>query len=139
MAHFLAPLVKAPATAYALVNDRLTSTLAADVHAAFDSASRRRGLLGRYTLPAGVALIIAPRSAIHTWFMRFPIDVIFVRRDGTVQKACVGVRPWRFAVAFNAFAAIELASGAIERNGTLVGDRLRLEVRADSAPGQTVV
>jgi uncharacterized membrane protein (UPF0127 family) len=96
------------------------------VDPAFDSARRRRGLLGRSSFPAGAALILAPCAAIHTCFMRFPIDVVFARRDGEVIKVCAGLKPWRAAFARGAFAVIEFAGGAVR--DVRRGDRLRLEI-----------
>jgi len=74
----------------------------------------------------GSAIIIAPCSAVHTFFMRFSIDVVFAARDGRVLKARRGVSPWRVAAAWRAFAAIELPAGTIERTGTRHGDRLEI-------------
>ena len=59
--------------------------------------TRNRGLLGRSSLAAGYALILAPCSSIHTFFMQFAIDVVFVDRDGLVLRARPAVRPWRIA------------------------------------------
>ena len=127
MAHFLAPLLSAPATSCPLVNERLGVTLATRVSGAFDSRSRRRGLLGREAMSSGTALAIAPCGAIHTFFMRFPIDVVFANRDGVVLKVCRNVRPWRIAFAWGAFAAIEFAAGeSVHWTATAAGDRLRL-------------
>ena len=53
-----------------------------DLTLAIDSASRRKGLLGREGLPEESGLIIAPSNAVHTFFMRFPIDIVFLNRDG---------------------------------------------------------
>ena len=121
---FLAPLLADGAGPFELVNSRRGSVLATRVEGAFDSASRRRGLLGRDSLPDGAAIVIAPCNAVHTWFMRFPIDVVFVMRDGRVAKTCVGVKPWRVAGSLRAFATVELASGSVRRFGLLPGDHL---------------
>jgi uncharacterized membrane protein (UPF0127 family) len=95
---------------------------------AFDSASRRKGLLGRSAFEEGAALIIAPCSSIHTFFMRMAIDVVFVARDGQVLKTYVALPAWRLAFAFGAFAAIELPSGTVARAGIRRGDRLLLAI-----------
>ena len=100
--------------------------MAVSIETAFDSRTGREGLLRRDGLDPGVAVVLAPCSAIHTLFMRFPIDVVFVSRDGTVAKVCARVKPWRAAVAFGAFAAIEMAAGAAVKCRTNVGDRLHL-------------
>ena len=60
---------------------------------AFDSGTRRRGLLGRDDLAAGTAMVLAPCNAVHTCRMRFPIDVVFAARDGRVTRSCGGWPP----------------------------------------------
>src|SRR5262249_16274769 len=69
----------------------------------------------------------APCAAIHTFFMQFPIDVVFVRRNGEVLKVCSEVPPWRAAFSRGAFAAIELSSGRAAELGVKAGDRLELD------------
>ena len=124
MKSFLSPLLRASATDYVLENLRTGHVVADRLLTAFDSASRRQGLLGRDSLPAGAALIIAPSNAVHTFFMRFPIDVAFVRRDGRVIKVRSTVRPWRITASLRAFAVIELSSGALSQSSTEPGDIL---------------
>lgn len=96
------------------------------LEAAFDRTTRNRGLLGRTGLEPGSALILAPCSSIHTWFMRFPIDVAFVRRDGGIVKAIAHLRAWRLAASFRAFAVVELPAGTLASTDTRAGDLLRL-------------
>jgi len=122
MASFLTPLVNQTAAAYLLQNSRNGRLLAASLETAFDSRSRNRGLLGRDRLEEGAALILAPCSSIHMFFMRFAIDVLFVARDGRVVKVHHAVRPWRVAFGLGAFAAIELPSGAAALAGVQPGD-----------------
>jgi len=124
---FVDPLLKRHVVPQSLVNVERGTRVAGRVVAAFDSETRRRGLLGRAGMPEDEALIIAPCNAVHTFFMRFAIDVVFVAKDGRVLKACRGVRPWRVAVAWRAFAVIEGAPGLIERSGTRPGDRVALQ------------
>jgi uncharacterized protein len=126
MVSFLTPVLQNPAVAYRLENNRNGRVLADHVVTAFDSASRRRGLLGRDELPPGNALIIAPTNAIHTFFMRFAIDVAFVSREGRVLKVYRALGSWRVAGALRAHAAIELPAGALMAGDTQPGDRLRL-------------
>jgi len=114
------------ASAVLLRNARNSIVLAHRIALAVDSKSRRAGLLGREGLDEGNALILAPTSAIHTWFMQFAIDICFVGRDGCVVRAHQDVRPWRIAGAYGAFAAIELPSGVLARSGTRRGDALEL-------------
>jgi uncharacterized membrane protein (UPF0127 family) len=112
VAHFLSPLLDNSPDRYQLVNAATGTVIATTLLTAFDSASRRTGLLKHAALPASTALIIAPCTAIHTFFMKFPIDVIFVARDGRVVKVRRSVVPWRIAMAFSAFAVIEMAAAS---------------------------
>jgi uncharacterized membrane protein (UPF0127 family) len=138
MPHFLVPLLRAPSVGYALRVRGSGQLIATRVETAFDSAARRRGLLGREGLEAGCALVIAPCSSVHTAFMRFALDIVFVARDGTVVKVAAGVAPWRVRLAFRAFAVIEMASGSMLGHGVRAGDVLDLveigrDLRADLA------
>jgi uncharacterized protein len=85
-----------------------------------------RGLLGRDGLRAGEGLLIRPTSAIHTFFMRFAIDVVFIDRAGVVQKVVSALRPWRFAGNRGARCALELRAGEAAALGIRPGDELRL-------------
>ena len=124
---FLSPLLKSSQLAFKLINRRNGHVLATQVLTAFDSKSRRRGLLGIDGFQPGSALIIAPTNAIHTWFMRFPIDVAFVARDGRVVKVRHQMRPWRMSAAIRGYAVIELPAGALAAADTVADDVLSLE------------
>ena len=126
MAHFLAPLLKKDAAALALFVEGRHEPLAVTVEAAFDSATRNRGLLGRDGLAADAALVIAPTNAVHTFGMRFPIDVIYCAKDGRIVKVRPNLVRGRISVAIGAFAVIEMAAGAIERNALETGQVLLL-------------
>ena len=133
MRSFLEPLLTNPALPHRLRNSRNDAIVASRLLTAFDSASRRRGLLSHRSLPDDHALIIAPTNAIHTFFMRFDIDVAFVARDGRVLKVRPALRPWRVAGALRAFAVIELAAGALARADLAAGDNLVIAAEAMSA------
>jgi uncharacterized membrane protein (UPF0127 family) len=122
--HFLASLLEPVPRRLTLRNVRTGLALATILETAFDSTSRRRGLLGRERLPEGTALVIAPCGAVHTFFMRFTIDIVFARQDGLVVKTRSRVPPRRLAGALRAFATIELSAGAVERSHTQPGDFL---------------
>ena len=126
---FLAPLIREPAGRFILQNTRTRLPVATTLEAAFDSASRKKGLLGRDGLPPGHALIIVPTNLVHTFFMRFPIDMLFVRRDGTVAKARRAVPARRIVGALRGYAVIEMGAGELARSDTKGGDRLEV-VRA---------
>ena len=128
MAHFLSPLLRSPESVHAVRNQRTGRVLSTALEAAFDSETRRRGLLGRDTMPAGSGLVIAPCSGIHTCFMRFPIDIIFAARDGRVLSVRHRVAPWRLAISLRAFAVIELPGGSLENSDTQAGDALQIVV-----------
>ena len=85
---------------------------------------RMKGLLGRRALPASEGLLLQPASAVHTCFMRFPIDVVFLDRDLRVLRVAENVRPWRFASARGARSVLELPGGAARRNGLRAGQQL---------------
>jgi uncharacterized membrane protein (UPF0127 family) len=105
---------------------RTGKPIATTVEAAFDGASRKRGLLGRSGLQPGHALAIAPTNLVHTFFMQFAIDIIFARRDGTVVKIRRSVPARRIAGALRGFAVIEMAAGSLGEPDLRVGDRLAL-------------
>ncbi len=125
--HFLEPLLASNAgRSPALQLERTGQVVAGVIELAQDSRARTRGLLGRSGLTADSVMIIAPCNAIHTFFMRFTIDVVFTDRHGRVVKLCRRVKPWRVAIAVKAFAALELAEGSIDRSGLVSGDRLSI-------------
>jgi uncharacterized protein len=96
-----------------------------------DRALRRmRGLLGRRTLPAGEGMLLRPAPSVHTAFMRFPIDVLFLDKDLVVVKVAAHLRPWRATSASSARAVLELAAGESGARGVEVGDRLELVDRS---------
>ena len=133
MANFLLPLIKRGDRPYELRNGRTGRSIASDVIAAFEPAARRKGLLGRDSFAKGSAMVIAPSNAIHTFWMRFAIDVLFVRRDGTVVKVCRSIPPWRMAAALWAYAVIELPAGTLAAHDARVGDVLTVVAVAESA------
>ena len=109
-------------------NESRATTLATQAEVARSFWSRLRGLMGRSELPPGSALVIEPNNSVHTFWMRFPIDVIFVDRSGVVVGLRVAMPPNRpFAGARRAYRTIELPAGVIQQSGTQHGDRLRFE------------
>jgi uncharacterized membrane protein (UPF0127 family) len=92
-----------------------------------DSPLRRmRGLLGRKNLDSGHGILIRPAPAIHTWFMRFAIDAVFLDRDLSVLSVRPELRPWRMAGQRGARAVLELPAGEAERRGIEPGDQLEV-------------
>lgn len=86
---------------------------------------RLKGLLGKRTLPANKAIVIYPCKAIHTWFMRFPIDCIFLNKDGEVLHVIKNMKPFRVSpVILKAYYVVEM-SHIISLNIS-VGDKFKL-------------
>lgn len=99
--------------------------LAGRVLWATTSQARRRGLLGREQLDRDEGMFIAPTEWVHTFGMRFPIDVAFLSEDGVVLKINCHLRPYRFSkLAIRAQGALELAAGRLSETGTEVGDKI---------------
>jgi uncharacterized protein len=88
--------------------------------------TRLRGLVGRRQLPETEGLLIRPAGSVHTFFMRFPIDVVFLDRDDSVLKVVPSLQPRRLAGARRARRALELTAGACARAGLAVGESLEL-------------
>ncbi|MBD0328511.1 MAG: DUF192 domain-containing protein [Thermoleophilia bacterium] len=88
-----------------------------------------KGLLGRAALPRGEGLLLRPASSIHMWFMRFPIDAVFLDEELRVVRVVRDLLPWRIAAKRGARAVLELPAGEIERRGVREGDQLRLVER----------
>jgi uncharacterized membrane protein (UPF0127 family) len=123
MVNFLLPFIRrSGGDDYELRNVVTGRLIAHTIIPAFESATRRKGLLGCDSLADGAAMIIAPTNAIHTFGMRFPIDVVFVRRNGEVVKIRERVMPWRVAIAHLAYAVIELPAGTVAHSQLKVGD-----------------
>jgi uncharacterized protein len=87
---------------------------------------RMRGLLGRRSLPRGEGILLRPAASIHTFFMRFAIDAVFLDRELIVVGIEPELRPWRTAGRRGANSVVELAAGECARRDVAVGDRLAL-------------
>ena len=104
-----------------------STTVAERVRVAGSSVDRSRGLLGSDSLPDGEGLWIERSPSIHMFFMRYPIDAVFVSASGGVTKVVANLRPWRVVWwARGARDCLELPAGAAARSGTAAGDELRL-------------
>src|SRR3954470_24179243 len=88
--------------------------------------TRLKGLLGRRGLEQGEGLLLRPAASIHTFFMRFPIDAVWVDRELNVLDVAHDISPWRTAACKGAKGVVELASGEARRVGVAAGDRLSL-------------
>jgi uncharacterized membrane protein (UPF0127 family) len=88
---------------------------------------RLKGLLGRSELSREEGLLIRPTSSIHMFFMRFPIDAVFLDKKLVVRRVAGGLRPWRVAYARRTRSVLELAAGEAERRALAPGQRLILK------------
>jgi uncharacterized membrane protein (UPF0127 family) len=88
--------------------------------------ARGRGLLGRKELPSSEGLLIPRTRAVHTHFMRFPIDVVFLDEAHVVVRVVPGLPPWRAASHRGARSVLELAAGECERVGLVEGERITI-------------
>ena len=88
--------------------------------------ARMRGLLGRKELPGGEGILLRPAGSVHTFFMRFPIDVVFLDRELRVVAIAADVPPWRTRGARGAKAVVELPAGEASRRSLAEGDTVVL-------------
>lgn len=89
--------------------------------------TRLRGLMFRKSLEPGEGLLLEPANAVHTHFMRFPIDVVHLSSDGEVLKIFDSVAPFRICpFVKRSHAVLEIEAGAAERAGIQVGDHLQV-------------
>jgi len=110
-----------------IVNKTREIELASHARVADNVWTRGRGLIGTRPLQPGEGLIIRPCKGVHTWFMSYPIDVIYVDREERVVALDPEMRPWRVGrPRARSRYVIELPAGTIQRTGTQVGDQLEL-------------
>ena len=91
------------------------------------SQTRRTGLLKHESLPEGEGLWIAPCEGVHTWGMKFSIDVLFLSKARKVLKIREDMGKRRIALCLWAHSTLELPAGTVARTGTLKGDQLEFE------------
>jgi uncharacterized protein len=87
--------------------------------------TRAKGLLGRSSLPEDEGMLLAT-SAIHTYFMRFPLDLVFLDKNFVVVRTVNSVKPWRVVVDRRASSVVELAAGVVESAGVHEGEQVSL-------------
>jgi uncharacterized protein len=110
------------------------ATLASHVELADSPRARRIGLLKRDKLNPGQGLWIFPTQAIHTFGMRFPIDVVFIDRQFRVKRIYHRLAPFRLtSLVWSAQSVLELPSGSLAGTNTSVGDELQISPREESS------
>lgn len=95
---------------------------------------RMKGLLGRNGLEPGQALYISPCTSIHSFFMRFVFDAVFIASDGTALHLIPRMKKWRMSrIVPRAAGVIELPAGVLEESGTVKGDKIVFDQRPEAA------
>lgn len=100
------------------------TVLATCMEVADTAAKRNKGLLGRERLAPGEGLWIRPCEAVHTFWMRFPIDLVYLDRKNGIRKLVSALPPWRMSACLLAHSILELPSGTIRETKTQRGDTL---------------
>ena len=115
----------APDSRMLVSNVTRETVLGTQVEVADSGPKRNKGLLGREGLEPGGGLWIVPCESVHTFAMRFPIDLIYLDRDLRIKKVRSNVPPWRLSGCLSAHSVLELSSGTIQATQTKAGDRLK--------------
>ena len=112
---------------FLVVRNLTRDTVIADrVELAGTNTKRSKGLLGRKSLPKGQGMWIVPCEAVHTFFMQFPIDLIYLDRQHRVKKTRAAVPAWRLSACLSAHSILELPAGVIQESRTQKGDIFEL-------------
>jgi uncharacterized membrane protein (UPF0127 family) len=107
------------------VSNKTRGTILASWLEVADTGPRRnRGLLGRKGLARGEGLWIVPCESVHTFFMQFPIDLVYLDRNNRIKKLRADVAPWRMSACLSAFSILELPAGTIRGSQSERGDEL---------------
>jgi uncharacterized membrane protein (UPF0127 family) len=121
---------EAPEARLRVANLTRETVLASSLEVANHGSNRMKGLLGRDGLAPGEGLWIKPCEAVHTFGMRFAIDLVYLDRKKRIRKVRSGVPPWRMSACLTAHSVIELPSGTILATQTRRGDRLEFSPSA---------
>ena len=108
-------------------NQTRNTVLATAAEVADTSAKRRTGLLKHERLAPGDGLWIMPCESVHTFFMKFAIDLVYLDRQKRVRKVRHAVPPWRLSACLTAHSILELPAGTARETGTQAGDELALD------------
>jgi uncharacterized protein len=117
------------------------TVLATSLEVANSGSRRSKGLLGRARLAPGEGLWILPCEAVHTFFMQFPIDLVYLDRKNRIRKIRNAVPPWRLSACLSAHSVLELVPGTILNTQTQPGDLVEFApsaLTADSTASSSV-
>ena len=111
-----------------VVRNQTRNTVLADAAELADTPARRRtGLLKHDRLEPGQGLWIVPCESVHSFFMKFPIDLVYMDKQKKVRKVRHKMLPWRMSACFTAHSILELPAGAVANSSTQKGDQLVIE------------
>ncbi len=122
----------APDVRMSVLNVTRQTYLATRLEVADSGPKRNKGLLGRDSLAPGEGLWIVPCEAVHTFAMRFPIDLVYLDRNRRIKKLRNAVPPWRLSGCLTAHSIIELPPGTIRETQTQRGDTLEFSPASDA-------
>ncbi len=108
-------------------NQTRNTVLATAAEVADTSAKRRTGLLKHQRLEPGEGLWISPCESVHTFFMKFAIDLVYLDKHRKVRKVRHAVPPWRLSACLTAHSILELPAGTARQTGTQSGDQLSMD------------
>jgi uncharacterized membrane protein (UPF0127 family) len=108
-------------------NQTRKTVLAREADVADTSAKRRTGLLKHERLAPGEGLWIVPCESVHTFFMKFAIDLVYLDKQRKVKKVRHAVGPWKLSACFSAHSVLELPAGTVQESGTVAGDELVMD------------
>ena len=132
---FLAPpRAPVPQGPLRVLNLTRGTTLATRLEAAHTGPTRRKGLLGRDGLEQGGGLWISPCESVHTYFMRVPIDLVYLDRKNRIRKVRHSVGAWRLSACFSAHSILELPAGAAREARTEPGDTVEIGPAGENTP-----
>jgi uncharacterized protein len=110
-------------------NQTRNTVLGEAVEVADTSDKRRAGLLKHARLEPGSGLWIVPCESVHTFFMKFPIDLVYLDKKRKVRKVRHAVPAWRLSACLTAHSILELPAGTAAKTLTVAGDELLMETR----------
>jgi uncharacterized protein len=110
-----------------VVRNQTRNTVLADAAEVADTSEKRRtGLLKHDHLDPGQGLWIVPCESVHSFFMKFAIDLIYLDRNKKVRKVRHRMVPWRVSACLTAHSILELPAGVVAASGTQAGDQLEV-------------
>ena len=130
------PATREPATPdqrLLVTNPARSTVLASRLEVADSGSKRNKGLLGRVGLAPGEGLWIVPCESVHTFFMQFPIDLVYLDRKNRIKKVRNAVGAWRLSACLSAHSVLELPAGTIRATQTQRGDLLEFSPAEFSA------